>query len=89
MLGRVIEVVSRENLDRYLEKRIFTPLDMVDTSFLVPEAKRERVATIYRAVGDKPLAAEAEAFWVRDAVFGRRRPLFDDPRLHPVCANAQ
>jgi CubicO group peptidase (beta-lactamase class C family) len=49
VLGRVIEVVSGQSFDRYLQERIFTPLDMRDTSFRVPEAKRDRVATIYRA----------------------------------------
>ena len=38
-----------KSFDRYLQEQIFNPLDMHDTSFLVPEAKRDRVATIYRA----------------------------------------
>ena len=62
VLGGVIEVVSGERFDRYLEVHIFTPLDMPDTSFLVPESKRARVATIYRAEGEKPLAAEPKRF---------------------------
>jgi CubicO group peptidase (beta-lactamase class C family) len=47
VLGRVIEVVSGQPLDQFLNDRIFVPLDMTDTSFLVPEAKRDRMATIY------------------------------------------
>jgi CubicO group peptidase (beta-lactamase class C family) len=54
VLGRLVEVVSNERFDRYLEEHIFLPLDMRDTAFLVPEAKRDRVATLYRA------SAEAE-----------------------------
>jgi CubicO group peptidase (beta-lactamase class C family) len=49
VLGRLIEVVSGQGFDRYLEEHIFQPLDMRDTSFLVPEPKRDRLATIYRA----------------------------------------
>ncbi len=49
VLGRVIEVVSGQGFDRYLQERIFQPLAMCDTFFLVPETKRERVATIYRS----------------------------------------
>jgi CubicO group peptidase (beta-lactamase class C family) len=49
VLGRLVEVVSNERFDRYLEEHIFRPLDMHDTAFLVPEAKRNRVATLYRA----------------------------------------
>ena len=47
VLGRVIEVASGRGFDAYLQDRIIGPLDMRDTSFLVPEAKRDRVATIY------------------------------------------
>jgi CubicO group peptidase (beta-lactamase class C family) len=53
VLGRLIEIVSGKGLDRYLEEHVFTPLDMRDTSFQVPESKRDRVATIYRAEGGK------------------------------------
>ena len=48
VLGRLIEVVSGESFDAFLQKHILDPLDMHDTSFLVPESKRDRVATIYR-----------------------------------------
>jgi CubicO group peptidase (beta-lactamase class C family) len=48
VLGRLIEVVSGQSFDAYLQDRIFKPLDMHDTFFLVPESKRDRVATIYR-----------------------------------------
>jgi CubicO group peptidase (beta-lactamase class C family) len=53
VLGRLIEVVSGQRLDQYLQEHILGPLDMRDTSFSVPQAKRDRVATIYRADGDK------------------------------------
>jgi CubicO group peptidase (beta-lactamase class C family) len=47
VLGYVIEMVSGQSLDQFLRDRIFIPLDMTDTSFLVPESKRDRVATVY------------------------------------------
>ena len=49
VLGRLIEVVSGDSFNKYLQNHIFDVLDMPDTSFSVPEAKRERVATIYRS----------------------------------------
>jgi CubicO group peptidase (beta-lactamase class C family) len=49
VLGHVIEVASGQRFDRYLQEQILTPLDMRDTSFLVPEEKRSRVATGYEA----------------------------------------
>ncbi len=52
VLGRLIEVVSGQTFDTYLEECIFTPLDMHDTSFNVPVSKQNRVAVIYR-IGDQ------------------------------------
>lgn len=49
VLGRVIEVISRETLDVFLRERIFVPLAMVDTGFTVPPDKRSRLAAIYAA----------------------------------------
>ncbi len=49
VLGRLIEVVSGQSFDAYLQEHILTPLDMHDTFFHVPDAKRDRVATVYRA----------------------------------------
>ena len=45
--GRLIEVWSGKPLDQYLEERIFKPLHMADTGFWVPEAKWNRLATLY------------------------------------------
>ena len=47
VLGYVIEKVSGMSLDRYLERRVFAPLAMVDTSFFLPAAKASRLATVY------------------------------------------
>jgi CubicO group peptidase (beta-lactamase class C family) len=43
VLGRVIEVVSGQPLDQFLQSRLFAPLNMVDTGFYVPEAKLDRL----------------------------------------------
>jgi len=48
VLGRLVEVVSGQPFDTFLSERIFQPLGMHDTYFLVPADKRERVATVYR-----------------------------------------
>ena len=50
VLGRVIEVVSGASFGEVLKRRIFEPLGMVDTDFWVPEAKRERLCTLYVGV---------------------------------------
>ena|SRR5690606_9468365 len=49
ILGALVERVSGQPLDRFLAERIFEPLGMHDTHFYVPEAKRDRLATVYAA----------------------------------------
>ena len=53
MLGRVVEVVSGKSLDEFFRERIFRPLGMTDTHFIVPTEKRNRLATLYRPGTDK------------------------------------
>jgi uncharacterized integral membrane protein (TIGR00701 family) len=43
VLGRVIEVVSGESLDVFFRTRLFEPLGMVDTGFVVPPEKLSRL----------------------------------------------
>jgi CubicO group peptidase (beta-lactamase class C family) len=45
--GYLIQKLSGKSFPDFLRDRIFTPLGMNDTGFLVPEAKLSRVATIY------------------------------------------
>jgi len=47
-LGRVLEIVSGQPLDQFLEQRIFAPLGMRDIGFWPSEAEWSRVATVYR-----------------------------------------
>jgi CubicO group peptidase (beta-lactamase class C family) len=47
-LGRIIEVVTGQPYDRFLNERIFQPLGMRDTFFFVPADKAARVASVYR-----------------------------------------
>ena len=44
VLGRVVEAVSGQRLSAFLDERLFRPLKMVDTSFVVPAAKYSRIA---------------------------------------------
>lgn len=47
VLGAVVEVVSGKRFGDFLRDEFFTPLDMADTAFWVPEHKRERFVTCY------------------------------------------
>lgn len=55
VLGRLIEVVSGQTLDRFMAERIFAPLGMEDTYFEVPTAKRDRVVAVHRRSDDGSL----------------------------------
>lgn len=45
--GRLIEVLSGQSLDDFLQEHIFTPLKMNDTAFFVSEDKHHRFSTNY------------------------------------------
>jgi CubicO group peptidase (beta-lactamase class C family) len=46
-LGRIIEVVSGQPYERFLQQRIFTPLGMADTTFYPDQQQRRRIAALY------------------------------------------
>ncbi len=47
VLGVLIETISRESLEEYFQERIFAPLNMNETSFLLPQEKVNRLVTAY------------------------------------------
>ena len=55
VLGRVIEVITGQSLDRVFRERVFEPLGMTDTGFKVPEAKQDRLAACYVKTPEDPL----------------------------------
>ena len=62
VLGRVVEVISGQPLDRFFKERIFDPLDMVDTGFAVPGDQLHRFAALYECTdADKLSLLEAPA----------------------------
>lgn len=55
VLGRVIEVASGMDLDRFIAERVTKPLGMTSTGFYVAETERERIAQPQAdAAGKKP-----------------------------------
>ena len=56
VLGRVIEVVSGQDLGEFLAARILRPLGMSDTSFSVGDADAERLAALYTPGADQKAA---------------------------------
>ncbi|TNC65514.1 serine hydrolase domain-containing protein [Rubellimicrobium roseum] len=64
ILGALIEVVSGQPLDEFFQSRFFDPIGMTDTHFFLPQAKADRLATVYDMTenGLTP-AGEAGAMW--------------------------
>ena len=47
VLGRLIEIISSQNLDQYLHEYILGPLEMKDTYFYLPTHKKRRLVKTY------------------------------------------
>jgi CubicO group peptidase (beta-lactamase class C family) len=54
VLGKLVEAVSHQPLDKFVAERIFKPLEMNDTFYVVPKPKHDRVVTVHRTT-DKGL----------------------------------
>jgi CubicO group peptidase (beta-lactamase class C family) len=52
VLGRLVEVVSGQSLADFFTERIFKPLKMSDTHFVIPQNKRARLAALYEPTND-------------------------------------
>lgn len=48
LLGCLVEVISGMSLDEFFRKRIFEPLGMKDTYFIIPKEKATRLVNLYR-----------------------------------------
>ena len=47
VMARLVEIIGGESFDQFLQSRIFGPLGMVDTGFVVPEQSRSRLVAYY------------------------------------------
>ncbi|WP_200954075.1 serine hydrolase [Massilia sp. Root351] len=47
VLARLVEVAGGQRFDRYLAQEVFAPLGMVDTYFVIPPEKQERLTAYY------------------------------------------
>ena len=54
--GKMVEAVSGQRLDRYLQQHVFEPLGMKDTSFKLSASQRARLAGVHQRGPDGKLA---------------------------------
>jgi len=47
-VGKIVEAVSKQNLEAYFQEQILQPLGMKDTSFLLPAEKFDRMTSRYQ-----------------------------------------
>ncbi|HLG56212.1 MAG TPA: serine hydrolase domain-containing protein [Vicinamibacterales bacterium] len=58
VLGHVVEAISGQKIDAFLESRILQPLGMNDTSYLVPTTKYARVVSVNTRGADGKFAEQ-------------------------------
>jgi CubicO group peptidase (beta-lactamase class C family) len=75
VIGRVVEVVSRMPFDQFLERRVFDPLGMRDTTFWVPTEKKHRWAHSYQWIPEANKLRETTISYLYGTdVTDRQRP---------------
>ena len=60
VLGKLVEVISGQDLESFLRTRIFEPLDMNNTYFDLPAEKTSRLAVVYEPGQDKRIRRVGE-----------------------------
>jgi len=63
VLGKIVEVVSGQSLDRFFAENIFDPLRMRETGFFVPSALLARVPVLYNVSEGKMPTRATAADW--------------------------
>ncbi|MDG2304184.1 MAG: serine hydrolase [Candidatus Binatia bacterium] len=58
VLGYLVQTISGQPYDRFLQNRILGPLGMTDTGFTVPDSERERFAACYGRTRSKRLVLQ-------------------------------
>lgn len=68
VVGRLVEVISGQPLDKYLEQNIYAPLGMVDTHFYMSAEKADRLTAQYKPGEDQTIELQdpgsIESRWI-------------------------
>ncbi|MFT4690938.1 MAG: serine hydrolase domain-containing protein [Verrucomicrobiia bacterium] len=73
VLGRVVEVVSGQRLQDFLQERVFDPLGMKDTTFFPPKSKIARIAQLYLKSDKVPELTETEVSFLHGDLWDIKR----------------
>ncbi|WP_260865997.1 serine hydrolase domain-containing protein [Burkholderia gladioli] len=83
-VGKLVEAVTDQSLEVAFRERIFAPLGMRDTGFLIGSAQKRRVATLHRRQADGSLTPEPFETNQRPEFFMGGGGLFSTPRDYLV-----
>ncbi len=73
VIARLIEVVSGQSVAEFLQERLFDPLEMKDTGYIVPEEKWDRMATVYATTESGSLKVSPDtAIYEKESYKNRR-----------------
>ncbi len=88
VLGYLVQVVSGQSFDQFVQQRILDPLKMADTHFTLPDSKRPRLAKIYTLKDGKPAPQNGlEAKGVPFGGMGLFSTISDYARFAQMLAN--
>ncbi len=73
VLGRVVEVVSGQRFEVFLQQRLFDPLGMKDTTFFPPKEKIDRVAKSYERDEATSKLRETSVYYLQGDLWDTRR----------------
>ena len=62
VIGYLVEILSGERFDQYLEKHVFEPLGMSDTWFYLPEGKQARLVKVNTENSDHQVTSMPQDF---------------------------
>ena len=80
ILGVIVEKISGQTLEAYLDERLIQPLGMKDTSFYLPRDKANRLAVVYSAEAEVIRRAPNPGEWRVSGHIGQGHYL-DGPRV--------
>jgi CubicO group peptidase (beta-lactamase class C family) len=82
VLGYVVEVVSGKSLEQFCRERIFDPLKMKDTCFILPKDKHSRLSALYAVGADKKIAPVTNGSTAGSMAFSATYPTRADGKYY-------
>ena len=72
-LGRIVEVVSGQKIEKFFQRRIFNPLGMKDTTFWPTSGQAKRLAKTYKPGKDGQGLEETPIHFIQGGLSNRKR----------------